>query len=170
MKKYLPYIVGYAIYASIILIVIHDESRSNYWPMFIGWIITAPLIVLCIGYFIWKYRKNNSEEFEESILDVDNSDDEDKLFPNKWTLMEFARNFGHMQIGEFRNEYGIIYHKCSFTKEDGSIIYVSFFSQLGELTPEEVKNRKDELFVGQMESGKYYLYAKGVKAWEDVCL
>lgn len=139
MKKYLPYIIGYAIYASIILIAIHDENHSNYWSMFIGWIITAPLIVLCIGYFIWKYRKNNSEELEEPTIDVNYLEDEDKLFPNKWTLMDFARNFGHMKIGEFKNDYGIIYHKCSFTQEDGTITYVSFFSQLGELTPKEIK-------------------------------
>lgn len=166
MKKYLPFIIGYAVYASIVLIAISDVSHSDYWPMFIGWLITAPLILGCISYFAWRYYKKTHEVEEE----INIMTDEDKLFLSKWTLLDFIKAFGHMKIGEFKDEYGIVFHKCFCTKGDGTITEVSFFSQLGELTSQEIKDRKDELFIGQMDSGKYYLYSKGVKAWEDIIL
>lgn len=166
MKKHLSIIIVYAIYASIVLIALNEVSRRDYWAMFIGWLITAPLIVSCLFYFGWK-RYKRIYDVEEN-LDV--TTDEDKLFPNKWTLLDFIKEFGRMKIGEFKNEYGVTFHKCACTKGDGIITEVSFFSQLGELTASEIKERKNQLFVGQMESGKYYLYAKGVKAWEEVNL
>ena len=101
----------------------------------------------------------NAQDAEENIK---------KIFIEDYTLLDFARNHGNMSVGKFTNNQGKTYHKCLFTKEDGISTSVSFFSQLGELTPQEIKDRKYELFVGQMKSGKYYLHAKDINLWEDV--
>ena len=61
MKKYIPFIVGYAIYASSVLIAIAD-ARRDYWQLFIMWLITIPLVVGCIIYFVFK-SKNNSNRY-----------------------------------------------------------------------------------------------------------
>lgn len=62
MKKYIHFIVPYAIYASLVMVIIAD-ARRDYWQLFIFWIITLPLIVGYIAYLILerKNRKNKGE-------------------------------------------------------------------------------------------------------------
>lgn len=93
------------------------------------------------------------------------------LFIKDWTLLDFTLKFGpQMQVGQGTRSNGETYHLCRFIKDDGSITRVYFFSQLGELTLAEIKARKNELYIGQMSSGKYYLHDKNVTAWETVDL
>lgn len=62
MKKYIHFVIPYAIYVSIVLITIAD-ARRDYWQLFIFWITTLPLIVGYITYLIWEYKnkKNKGE-------------------------------------------------------------------------------------------------------------
>lgn len=62
MKKYIHFIIPYAIYASLVMVIIVDTGR-DYWQMFIFWIITLPLIVGYIAYLIWEHKnkKNKGE-------------------------------------------------------------------------------------------------------------
>lgn len=62
-----------------------------------------------------------------------------------WSLLEFAKNYVKMQVGNFVNSNtGEEFKSCMFIKEDGSCDYVGFHSQLGELTPAEISERKKE--------------------------
>lgn len=62
MKKYIHFVVPYAIYVSLVMVIIADAKR-DYWQMFIFWIITLPLIVGYIAYIIWEHKnkKNKGE-------------------------------------------------------------------------------------------------------------
>lgn len=62
MKKYIHFVVSYAIYVSLVMVIIADAKR-DYWQMFIFWIITLPLIVGYIAYIIWEHKnkKNKGE-------------------------------------------------------------------------------------------------------------
>lgn len=111
----------------------------------------------------YNYRFDNvvEEEYEEetntSIL-------------QSWSLLEFAKNYVKMQVGDFVNSNtGKEFKSCMFLKEDGSYDYVGFHSQLGELTPAEITKRKKELKVGLTQSGKYVLY-NHIDDWEIVDL
>lgn len=87
-----------------------------------------------------------------------------------WSLIEFAKNYVKMQVGNFVNSNtGKEFKSCMFIKEDGTYDYVGFHSQLGELTPAEISERKKELKVGLTESGKYILYDH-INDWENVDL
>lgn len=87
-----------------------------------------------------------------------------------WSLLEFAKNYVKMQVGDFVNSNtGEEFKSCMFLKEDGSYDYVNFHSQLGELTPAEISKRKKELKVGLTQSGKYILYDH-IDDWENVDL
>lgn len=87
-----------------------------------------------------------------------------------WSLIEFAKNYVKMQVGDFVNSNtGKEFKSCMFLKEDGSYDYIGFHSQLGELTPTEITKRKNELKVGLTESGKYILYDH-INDWENVDL
>lgn len=87
-----------------------------------------------------------------------------------WSLLEFAKNYVKMQVGNFVNSNtGKEFKSCMFLKKDGTYDYVGFHSQLGELTPAEISKRKKELKVGLTKSGKYILYDH-IDDWEIVDL
>lgn len=62
MKKYIHFVIPYAIYVSMVLTIIAD-TQYNFWQLFIFWIITLPLIVGYIAYIIWE-RKNKKNKGE----------------------------------------------------------------------------------------------------------
>lgn len=87
---------------------------------------------------------------------------------NSWTLLDFARQHGKMQVGEFKNkDTGELFKSCIFTKpDDGARTFVAFSSAMGELTPKEIAAQKNELTVVQLESGNYSL-CKGRVVFEQ---
>ena len=91
---------------------------------------------------------------------------------NSWSLTSFARNYTRVQVAPFRNsETGDAFKSVVFTKADGSRDFVRFSSNLGELTPAEIKERAHKLQVVQLESGNYTLCNQGEgSTWEDVDL
>lgn len=113
------------------------------------------------GKYNYRFDKVTEEEYTEetntSIL-------------QSWSLLEFAKNYVKMQVGNFVNSNtGEGFKSCMFLKEDGSYDYVKFHSQLGELTPAEISKRRKELKVGLTQSGKYVLYDH-INDWEIVDL
>lgn len=91
---------------------------------------------------------------------------------NSWSLISFAKSHGPMQVGSFADkETGKSFKSCIFTSPvDNTLTFVSFSSNLGELTPKEIKEQKDNLQVVELESGNFSLCKKGQNTWEDVDL
>lgn len=99
---------------------------------------------------------------------------------NSWSLIGFAQAHGKMQIGSFTSvdaQTGEVKHfkSCVFTDPTNpdnktNKTFVSFSSKLGELTPREISEQKDNLQVAELEGGHYSLCKKGENAWEDVML
>ena len=89
---------------------------------------------------------------------------------NSWSLLSFARTHGKMQVGDFVNkETGEAFKSCIFTNpEDNSRCFVAFSSKMGELSPREIVEQKDNLQVVELESGNFSLCKQGANAWEDV--
>ena len=89
---------------------------------------------------------------------------------NSWTLLAFAKTHGKMQVGTFANtQTGEEFRSCVFTDSEGDRCFVSFSSNLGELTPAQISARKNELQVVELNSGNYKLCAQGEgNSWEDV--
>ena len=112
-----------------------------------------------------KYNYKFDRVVEEESVEETNSS-----ILQSWSLLEFAKNYVKMKVGNFVNSNtGEEFKSCMFIKEDGSYDYVKFHSQLGELTPAEISKRKKELKVGLTESGKYVLYDH-IDDWEIVDL
>ena len=95
-----------------------------------------------------------------------------KGIKNSWSLIDFAKSHGKMQVGEFANqESGEIFKSCIFTNpSDNTRTFVAFSSKLGPLTPQEIAEKKDDLQVVELESGNFSLYNAGANAWKDVDL
>ena len=86
---------------------------------------------------------------------------------NSWNLLEFAKTHGKMQVGEFANkDTGEVFKACIFTKpDDGTRTFVAFSTKLGELTPKQIVDMKNELQVVQLESGNYSLCKNNQGDW-----
>ena len=91
---------------------------------------------------------------------------------NSWSLTAFAKAHGRMQLGNFRNsETGDSFKSCIFTDETtGARVFVSFSSNMGELTASQIKEQVSDLQVVELESGTYKLCRQGDNSWEDVNL
>ena len=92
---------------------------------------------------------------------------------NSWSLIAFARMKGKMQVGEFVNgDNGETFKSCIFTdpNDASNRCFVSFSSKLGVLTPQQIKEQKDELQVVELESGRYSLCKQGDNSWKNVDL
>lgn len=89
--------------------------------------------------------------------------EEEITFIKEWHLLSFVKeNGGKMCVANCTNKTtGNVFKACIIS--DGSKenrIYVSFYPELGELTPQEISSRKNELYIGKTEKGNYYLYSK----------
>lgn len=144
--------------------------------VFIVLIIIVMSIVLVIGLVksepksvsVSKPKPKPKPKLEPGVGQKPSPPESSSLFINDYPLVEFVKLFGpKIQIGT-HTKNDKTYHDCRFINSKGMITKVSFFSQLGELTKEEIKNRKDELYVGQMKSGKYYIHDENVRPWEEV--
>lgn len=99
---------------------------------------------------------------------------------NSWSLIAFAQSHGKMQVGQFVNkETGETWKSCIFTdpKNDDNNTnktFVAFSRNLGELTPKEIAQQKEDLQVVLCETkdgnDMYALCLKGQNVWEDVDL
>lgn len=90
---------------------------------------------------------------------------------NSWSLISFAKSHGKMKVAPFVNkETGEAFKSCAFLSPEGEITLVAFSSKLGELTPKQIAEQKDDLQVVQLESGSYKLCKTGHDTWEDVDL
>lgn len=85
----------------------------------------------------------------------------EKWVTKGWSLLSFARIHGRMQVGFFVDKKtGNLCRKCLFTNKEGIQTYVSFGLYLENITIEEIVASKNNLFVVQMESGRYLLHKK----------
>ena len=100
---------------------------------------------------------------------------------NSWSLLSFAKAKGKMQVGTFHsvdeNGNPRAFKSCVFINPDEPTdkTFVGFSSKLGELTPDQVVDRKNDLQVVELTDNEtlkkhYYLCNKGENAWQDVML
>ena len=93
-------------------------------------------------------------------------------FCEVWTLTDFVGKYG-TSVGiesHINNTTGKVFHTCEVRNNLGKTYSIRFTSSLGELSAQELKDRKDKLFVGKTNNGRYYMYDKFYKEWEEVNL
>ncbi len=90
---------------------------------------------------------------------------------NSWSLISFAKAHGRMKVAPFINKKtNESFKSCAFLSSDGEVTLVAFSSNLGELTPKQIAEQKDDLQVVELESGSFKLCKAGHDTWEDVDL
>lgn len=93
---------------------------------------------------------------------------------NSWSLMAFTKIHGNPKMGQFVNsESGEMFNSLAFMEQDNPskvACLVGFSSRLGELSASEIKERKDELQVVELESGNYKLCQASENTWADIDL
>lgn len=90
---------------------------------------------------------------------------------NSWTLLDFASIHGKMRVGTCTVKEGPRageqFQAMQFTAPNGVRTFVSFSSNLGELSAKEIANRKNSLQVVELESGSYKLCNQGSDLWGE---
>lgn len=121
-------------------------------PIYVG----IPLIVYTI------FRRKDKNKKLSNNCDIPN--DESHLSasikleskPNEMPLLDFANEFGKMQVCKAADKNGRIHSKCIFTK----VTEVTFAYSLGELTASEISENKQKLVVSKTTDGQYELRLK----------
>nr|DAH58003.1 MAG TPA: hypothetical protein [Caudoviricetes sp.] len=153
------------IYTCKVLISLGDSN------MFINYTFTR--ILKDVGFSqedIYTIIKGKYNYRFDNVVEEEYAKETNTSILQSWSLLEFAKNYVKMQVGNFVNSNtGEEFKSCIFFKEDGSYDYVGFHSQLGELTSAEISERKKKLKVGLTELGKYVLYDH-IEDWENVDL
>ena len=139
--------------------------------MFINYTFTRILKEVCFSQEdIYDIVKGMYNYRFDSVVQEEPAEETNSSILQSWSLLEFAKNYVKMQVGTFVNSNtGEEFKSCMFIKKDDTYDYVGFHSQLGELTPAEISERKKELKVGLTELGKYVLYDH-IEDWENVDL
>lgn len=92
-------------------------------------------------------------------------------FVRTWSLVDFAKKHGKMQLGKFpafNNRESFL--MCRFVDCNNKYVYASVSSQMQGITVDEIREGKDRIRVGQLPNGKYVLYDFRFKSWEEVAL
>lgn len=91
---------------------------------------------------------------------------------NSWPLIDFAKSHGKMKVTNelVNSQTGEKFKSCAFVSTEGKVTLVGFSSNLGELTPVQIANQKDDLQVVELESGNFKLCKRGTDSWADVDL
>lgn len=105
---------------------------------------------------------------------MSNNNSVKKEIEKSWSLIDFAKAHGKMQLGSFTtvDEDGTKrdFKSCIFTGKDSNRVFVNFSSRLGELNKNEIASQVAELQVVKLVDGGYILCHKGVNSWEDIDL
>lgn len=88
------------------------------------------------------------------------------------SFLAFARANGpQVQLGSFANKKtGEIFKSLILTNPEGERTFVSFSSNLGELSARELKAMKDSLQVVQLNDSDNWILCKQGNSWETVDL
>ncbi len=89
----------------------------------------------------------------KKLLDL-YSDSEDYSKPST-PLLSFAKEHGKMKVATFVDEDGTSRKCCLFEEKDGTLTYVYFESK--ELSPSEIVEHKEDLFICQYSWGSFYI-------------
>lgn len=102
--------------------------------------------------------ENYKEDNEDNNVEEKGNQESHAEIIETFSLLNFARKYGKMQIGSFINkETSREFKACVFTLNDKKT-YVSFSSKLGELSPQEIIEKKHQLKVAKLSDGNYILY------------
>ena len=141
--------------------------------LFFLWVIFIPYVIFSLWY-IWKLIKRKSmgkkKEIlvEESLLQGQEELREEKLCDEEevvkdsnseksYSLVEFVRQKGKMQIIVDYNEDNRLIYYYLFTAFDGATIRVDATENTFQLTSKDIAEQKDKLCVRQLENGKLVL-------------
>ena len=105
---------------------------------------------------------------QEKSIDAAKAD----AFVKTWSLEDFVKKFGpKMELGKFPEKNNReSFQRCRFTDTKGSRTYTSISFRIGEITPEQIKERKEKLRIGKLPNGHYVLYDNNWKDWKNVDL
>lgn len=151
-------LIPYTALVWVLLKVISCRSQQ----IIVGCILLIPIIITLI--ILFKEDKRNEKHKATNIKETEKpsrrqlSVNEGPCVERCWSLIDFAKKFDRMKVGNCTNHTtGEVFTCCIFFK-DTNLTFVYFYKDIGVLTRDEIAKRKDKLKVGINAAGTYYLY------------
>lgn len=169
--KYKWYILTYIVYVIIVFAWVVDTYNPYYGEydkttlgIHLLFEVAVPIMLyLTISYF--KHKK----EIDESLQP-------NPLFSISLPFVDFIKKYGPTVklVAHVNSSTSAAFHTIEVITSSGKSVSIMFHPSLGaELSPEELRDRKDTLFVGKKaEDNRWYLYDEkiGKGLWQDVDL
>ena len=115
--------------------------------------------------------KNKTISFSKEDVPVTSDYTISDAFEHTWSIVDFAKKYGKMQIGKFPDVNNReSFWMCRFVAADGKYTYATISSRLQGITTKEISKEKENLKIGKLSNGKYVLFDFRSKKWEDVDL
>lgn len=117
-------------------------------PVYVG----VPLVV----YTIYRTKNKKQDKSPKTLKGEPQSlsSDTSCKVSDEMPLLEFAKEFGKMQVCKVAEKNGSIHSKCIFTK----VTEVNFSDSIGELTASEISENKMDLVVRKTGDNQYELF------------
>lgn len=149
------YLSWWSLAALTFLIIIWVENELLPALFVLPIYLAIPLIAYTIYHKKSKKKEKNTYQ-EKIVTQIQNPQREVVSDKCGISLMEFAKEFGKMQVCKTANKKGEIKSKCLFTK----VTEVQFSDSIGELTASEISENKENLVVIKTTVGQYELTLK----------
>ena len=163
-------------------IIIGEFKTMNDDGVLVVIFLLAIISVLClIAYHYSKYKDyidNDSgvmpDAIGQTVADVRQAVSSPNSFLETMSFRDFVMKYGpKVGIASHINKVtGREFHTVEVKDSDGKTVSIRFHSSLGDLSSEQLKNRKDELYVGKRAMDhRWYLYDTHFTEngkWEDV--
>lgn len=160
MKKYILLILICILWLVVVSIFILDYALTL--TQSIGLFLCLGILFPGLLLYLWKTVHKNKSTYKP--------DD----FSEAWRFCTFMKFFGPkiQRASHTNGETQAVFHTLEISDYTGKTVSVRFSSYLGELSTEELRERKDELFIGKRKDNhRWYLYDKNYvrrEPWECI--
>lgn len=151
------YLSWWSLAALVFLIFIWVDNESILPALFV---LPVYVGIPLIAFTIFRNQDKNKKQGDKRVITKDdtslNMSNKLESLPTEIPLLDFANEFGKMQVCKAADKNGNIHSKCIFTK----VTEVQFSTSIGELTASEISENKEKLVVLKTKDKKYQLSLK----------
>lgn len=148
------YLSWWSLAALVFLIFIWVDYESILPALFV---LPVYVGIPLIAFTIFRNLDKNKKQSDKRVITKDdtslNMSNKLESLPNEMPLLDFAKEFGKMQVCKAADKNGSIHSKCIFTK----VTDVNFSDSIGELTASEISENKMDLVVRKTGDNQYEL-------------
>ena len=156
-------LMSYVCWAFLWIILCSTEAidESDWGPCILLFVIVLPVLALFIWYYFTHLRKKSKKKLahkdDKAKGDQQPSIEQEKTGFVIFTLLQFAKEYGKMQVRSEKDNGTITSSYCVFTNSEGKETKVDFTSSTNMMSATDISQNKEHLFVVRNPGQEYIL-------------